>query len=123
MGLLDDAIREHLELRRLHGADLSEVISKEHEALGRATTRGERAPFESDATFTTESSMTREDRKSVSREQPAGDSGDQHLSQETVELDMRALMEEEEDSGVQVGHATPDALAMMTSAAPARALR
>jgi hypothetical protein len=34
MGLLDDAIREHLELKRLRGADPGEVIRQEHEALG-----------------------------------------------------------------------------------------
>jgi hypothetical protein len=34
MGLLDDAIREHLELKRRHGADPSEVARQEHEALG-----------------------------------------------------------------------------------------
>jgi len=47
MGLLDDAIREHLELKRQHGADLSEVERQEREALGAsqqaefATTPGE----------------------------------------------------------------------------------
>jgi hypothetical protein len=34
MGILDDAIREHLELKRQHGADPSEVDRLEHEALG-----------------------------------------------------------------------------------------
>ena len=34
MGLLDDAIREHLELKRRHGADEAEVSRLEHEALG-----------------------------------------------------------------------------------------
>src|SRR4051812_19739834 len=34
MGLLDDAIREHLELKRQHGADLGEVSRQEQEALG-----------------------------------------------------------------------------------------
>jgi hypothetical protein len=34
MGLLDDAIREHLELKRRHGADPGEVAKQEHEALG-----------------------------------------------------------------------------------------
>jgi hypothetical protein len=34
MGLLDDAIREHLELKRRHGADPSEVARQESEALG-----------------------------------------------------------------------------------------
>jgi hypothetical protein len=34
MGLLDDAIREHLELKRRHGADPQEVARQEDEALG-----------------------------------------------------------------------------------------
>ena len=33
MGLLDDAIREHLELKRLRGADPEEVARQEDEAL------------------------------------------------------------------------------------------
>lgn len=36
MGLLDEAIREHLELKRRHGADPGEVARLEHEALGPA---------------------------------------------------------------------------------------
>ena len=32
MGLLDDAIKEHLELKRRHGADAGEVARLEHEA-------------------------------------------------------------------------------------------
>ncbi len=34
MGLLDDAIREHLELKRRRGADPGEVARQESEALG-----------------------------------------------------------------------------------------
>jgi hypothetical protein len=34
MGLLDDAIREHLELKRRRGADPAEVEKQEREALG-----------------------------------------------------------------------------------------
>jgi hypothetical protein len=34
MGLLDDAIREHLELKRRHGADPDEISRQEREALG-----------------------------------------------------------------------------------------
>jgi hypothetical protein len=34
MGLLDDAIREHLELKRRHGADPDEVERQEREAFG-----------------------------------------------------------------------------------------
>src|SRR6185312_11081838 len=33
MGLLDDAIREHLELKRRRGADPGEVAREQHEAL------------------------------------------------------------------------------------------
>src|SRR4051794_1000789 len=40
MGLLDDAIREHPELKRRHGADPDEVSRQEREALG-APVRGE----------------------------------------------------------------------------------
>jgi hypothetical protein len=45
MGLLDDAIREHLELKRQHGADPSEVARQEREALGAA----QRAAAEAEA--------------------------------------------------------------------------
>jgi len=34
MGLLDDAIRQHLDLKRAHGADEAELKRKEDEALG-----------------------------------------------------------------------------------------
>jgi hypothetical protein len=43
MGLLDDAIREHLELKRRRGADAEEVTRQEQEALG-APQRAEFAP-------------------------------------------------------------------------------
>jgi hypothetical protein len=48
MGLLDDAIREHLELKRQRGADPSEVERQENEALG-ATQRAEFALAEEPA--------------------------------------------------------------------------
>jgi hypothetical protein len=43
MGLLDDAIREHLELKRRHGANPEDVERQEREALG-AARQGEFAP-------------------------------------------------------------------------------
>lgn len=51
MGLLDDAIREHLELKRRRGADAAEVTQQEREALGPArgpapATPGPDAPSE-----------------------------------------------------------------------------
>ena len=41
MGLLDDAIREHLELKRKHGADPEDVERQEEEALGQGGPRAE----------------------------------------------------------------------------------
>ena len=41
MGILDEAIREHLELKRQHGADEPELKKLEDEALGAAGRRGE----------------------------------------------------------------------------------
>jgi hypothetical protein len=46
MGVLDDAIREHLELKRRHGAGEDELRRQEEEALGPA--RREVAPAEAD---------------------------------------------------------------------------
>ncbi len=49
MGLLDDAIREHLELKRRHGADPEEVTRQEREALGAPPQRAEFAQPEGEA--------------------------------------------------------------------------
>ena len=50
MGVLDEAIKQHLELKRRRGADASEIKAEEHEALGEVrVSRGpgsERAPTE-----------------------------------------------------------------------------
>ena len=87
MGLLDDAIREHLELKRRRGADAGEVAREEHEALdspggARAPTAQEEAapdsPFPEDPEL--EESLA-----------PASS----HEVQETEELDMKPLLEDE----------------------------
>ncbi|MEA2180292.1 MAG: hypothetical protein QOG77_3589 [Solirubrobacteraceae bacterium] len=54
MGLLDEAIREHLELKRRHGADPTEVARQESEALGpaRRATQTAPAPDEAEPDFT-----------------------------------------------------------------------
>ncbi|HEY2638032.1 MAG TPA: hypothetical protein VGI54_11620, partial [Solirubrobacteraceae bacterium] len=44
MGLLDDAIREHLELKRRRGADPLEVSREESEALGPVRREPDAAP-------------------------------------------------------------------------------
>ena len=48
MGLLDDAIREHLELKRRHGADPTDLAKLEREAFG-PIRRGAEAPESAEA--------------------------------------------------------------------------
>jgi|SRR5829696_2866662 len=50
MGLLDDAIREHLDLKRRRGADPDEVARLEHEALGPVRREPAAAPEAADHT-------------------------------------------------------------------------
>jgi hypothetical protein len=90
MGLLDDAIREHLELKRLRGADPGEVARAEHDALGsvpRTTKAGQ------DATHVPANDVSTDPDSSVfdvsdSAEPPRAAA----TGQETVELNMNAEM-------------------------------
>jgi hypothetical protein len=96
MGLLDDAIREHLELKRLRGADPGVVAREEQDALGPVPRRGETAyEEESDegpgATHDDET-LPAPDAESTS---DSADSGS--VSQETVEINMEAVLASEGD--------------------------
>src|SRR6059058_6044081 len=51
MGLLDDAIRDHLELKRRHGADPGEVARIENEALSSARREAPAAEAEPEEAF------------------------------------------------------------------------
>jgi hypothetical protein len=105
MGLLDDAIREHMELKRLRGADPTEVAQQEQDALGPVL----RTDDEEEAvTQTPESGIAdpnevapaksaRED--SSSPPESAHDPDFANVGQETAELDMRTVLEEEQDVG------------------------
>jgi hypothetical protein len=93
MGLLDDAIREHLELKRLRGADPGHVAREERDALG---------PVQ-------DGEDTESDEHLAAPEAGAGTSGGDspqalgakqdpsfpHVGQETAELDMRTVLGEE----------------------------
>lgn len=116
MGLLDDAIHEHLELKRLRGADPSEVIREEREAFGTALRVEGAAPTEHVTDFE-EPSATQEGR-AVDVVEAHADPDLPHLNQETVELDMRAVLEAE---SIDNGHAELDTLHPAMSAAPSRA--
>jgi hypothetical protein len=94
MGLLDNAIREHLEFKRLHGADPEEVAREEHEALGPVHRGGESASAEH------EDISGSADRQSEESLPSGADSHSNpplaqdliHGGQETAELDMRTVL-------------------------------
>jgi hypothetical protein len=94
MGLLDDAIREHLELKRLRGADPGLVSREASEALG-PTHGGE--PADTGDDIAASDDLAGEDAPSA-----ADDSGQaerfSNVGQETAELDMRTVLEDESDA-------------------------
>ncbi len=98
MGLLDEAIREHLELKRRRGADPSAVAREEQEAL---------APVLPDAPMAAhaESDSPREEADSSAAAAPTEATSTPYapdpaavplgLSEETAELDMQAVIEQD----------------------------
>ncbi len=90
MGLLDDAIREHLELKRLKGADPQEVARQESDALGQETGALRAGdgdlPAAGDAGL---ASAGEPDTVAIRREAAAV----HRPGQETVELDMESVMD------------------------------
>jgi hypothetical protein len=95
MGLLDDAIREHLEFKRQHGANPDEVARQEHEALGpvdRGDNTSSALPDNSPAAAVereTELAPSPEDSLSASEQNLL------HAGEETAELDMRTVLKTE----------------------------
>jgi hypothetical protein len=106
MGLLDDAIREHLELKRLRGADPGEVAREQREALA-PVPRDEHAEPDAHsdevdssgidrAANAVEAVRTEDDRTaSPSVHRTAGFSS---VGEETAELDMRTVLGEEQSA-------------------------
>ncbi|MHB8490982.1 MAG: hypothetical protein ACYDA6_02050 [Solirubrobacteraceae bacterium] len=104
MGLLDDAIREHLELKRLRGADPGDVLRQEREVLG--TSELDRDPADG---VDPHGHGIDPDSWALDAERMFGEPGtDQHadadadaaaaatgssLDQETAEVDMREVLE------------------------------
>jgi hypothetical protein len=87
MGLLDEAIREHLELKLRNGADPQQVALEEREAL---------EPVQVDPTGETpyaEDSPAVFDEHAVYEEHPGVQGAPDALPQETVEFDMSTVME------------------------------
>jgi hypothetical protein len=86
MGLLDDAIREHLELKRRRGADPGEVRREQNEAL--------EDPLDSEAERIVDPSSP----GSVSAPEFDPAATQQDMLEETAELDMRTVLDQRADS-------------------------
>ena len=87
MGLLDDAIREHLELKRRRGADAGEVAREEHEVLDTPSS----SPSADAEDAAAPGEHFPEDPGLEESRAPASS----HEVQETEELDMKPLLEDE----------------------------
>jgi hypothetical protein len=110
MGLLDDAIREHMELKRLRGADPSEVARQESEVLGRVPRRGDaegEEPRDEDAV----DEAAGEDHTPETHDSPIATPGGHdadfaNVGQETAEFDMSTVLDEHEEKD-PAGHGHP----------------
>jgi hypothetical protein len=92
MGLLDDAIREHMELKRLRGADPSVLARQEQDALGPAVPEGE------------DEEQTLEDGEGNAAGAPPARGQDfASVGQETAELDMRTVLDEQHEAADRAG--------------------
>jgi hypothetical protein len=97
MGLLDDAIREHLELKRLKGADPGVVAREEHDALG--LTAGQDPETSEEAR-----EAPGEDYFEAHAESQSGLAAlSPHPGQETVELDMDSVLDQDSEPAGHVG--------------------
>jgi hypothetical protein len=131
MGLLEDAIREHLELKRLRGADPSEVAREQHEAL-------DPRPNEQPAAWTED--HVAENGGEAGAHEPAdevpggpysaadvtaaGESGHfSNVGQETAELDMQAVLEDPGAAAEPAASGEEDSLEWEVPARPARGER
>jgi hypothetical protein len=97
MGLLDDAIRDHLELKRLRGADPGEVAREQKEALT-PVLDDEGVAAEDDPPLVLEDF-------NLGTAQPAAAAEVAKGGQETAELDMQTVLGEEQDGSP---HPLPD---------------
>jgi hypothetical protein len=139
MGLLDDAIREHLELKRRRGADPGEVAREQHEALdpvqretGFADDDGggnvdhvrasDERPFElPEVGVMTEGAPEDMPDEFVDAAQPVGADGSAESAGagETAELDMRTVLGDDPTPGVAGGvRSAPVAGASLKDDAP-----
>jgi hypothetical protein len=111
MGLLDDAIREHLELKRQRGADPSEVAREQHEALDApvqeasaedvapAGNSASAAPLVDPpaATAAPVAAVPTDVASGVAPQPSSDEPNDMAVADETAELDMSSVLGDEQD--------------------------
>jgi hypothetical protein len=122
MGLLDEAIREHLELMRRRGADPSVIAREEHEALAPVFPDEPAGPDGDGGDSTHDGSETAE--VAPAGAVPAEDhrheddrlAGLSPVGQETAELDMQAMMEEDPDAADSASPVGPSVDAQVPAA-------
>lgn len=97
MGLLDDAIREHLELKRLRGADPGAVAREEDDALGPVPRRDDSANVD-EGGHGPSPAAHEDDALPPSDSSPTAEAGNSTAGgQETVEINMEAELESDDD--------------------------
>jgi len=108
MGLLDDAIREHLELKRRTGADPGEIARKEQEALAPVFPDEDAAPIDGAEPLAGEELQPQAEPPPMHEHEPAAPSlaapetpDFANVGQETAELDMQAVLDEEPSPALQ----------------------
>lgn len=110
MGLLDDAIREHLEFKRQHGADPSEVARQEHEALGPVDCGGDLATAMPVGPPQALEEPPEKLAPSVDDHLPVMGQDLSHVGEETAELDMRTVLKTEPPVRAPASAATEESL-------------
>jgi hypothetical protein len=121
MGLLDDAIREHMELKRLRGADPTVIAQQEHDALGPVLREEDVDDGEdvNDVAVPHAESAAPDIGNAAQPASPAaGDSSEPqqpdhdhadhdsdfaNVGQETAELDMRTVLDEQHETADRAG--------------------
>ena len=112
MGLLDDAIRDHLELKRRRGADPGEVAREQREALDAPGGSGEGPapdmPIEPPGNVAAELS---EDEPERTPEYASGSAGVAGASGgETAEIDMQAVLADDHAGGGEKAWSASDSM-------------
>jgi hypothetical protein len=110
MGLLDDAIREHLELKRLRGADPGDVAREEQAALGAVLREG---AVESDGPSDSGKDVAQAERSSLPDRETDSPPNSVSTGQETVEINMEAELAAGAEFGGEPGSRSVERAAPM----------